>query len=213
MYTLLVNHDNTIITTIKERIVKRSKLVDNIHILVPVDYKGMDMTDFEVTMFYQLPVSSERYSINLTKQDELYKEKFLEYFIPADTWITKEAGNVGFYLTLSKVEMSDNSEIVQYVRKVTGGIIEIASCDDWGSGIADSLLQSLDQRIIQLQMVAKQIDEANQDLYDTKADGLSYEDNVLSLLSGSKKIGHEVTISSDCDCENNGDGTIKVINF
>lgn len=212
MYALLVNHDNTITTTIKERIVQRSKLVDNIHILVPANYKGMNMTDFEVTMFYKLPVSNEEYSIILTKEDELYKENFLEYKIKGDTWLTKEPGIVEFYLTLSKVEMSDDSQVTQYVRKVTGGKIEIASCNDWGAGLADNLLQTIDQRIIQLQMVAKQIDEANQNLYDTKADNITYDGETLTLIGNGNELA-EVKIDSTCDCKGNDDGSIKVIDF
>lgn len=212
MYTLLVNPDNTITASIKERIVKRSKLCDNIHILIPVDYKGMDMSDFEVTMFYELPVSREKYSVALSKEPEIYKSKFLEYKIPVDTWLTREEGTVSFSLTLSKVEMSEDSQVIQYVRKVTGGAIEIASCDDWSAGLADNLLQSVDQRILQLQMAAKQIEEANQSFYDNKADGLSYEENVLKLKSG-ERVLDEVTIGGTIIDDNDGDGTIKVIDF
>lgn len=216
MYTLIVNQDNTIITSIKERIVQRSKLYDKVHILIPTEHRGMDMSDFDVTMFYELPVSKEKYSLSLIRQSDIYKSNFFEYIIPADTWLTKEAGSINFYLTFSKVEMSD-SQPVQYVGKATGGIIEIASCDDWGSALADGLLQTVDQRIIQMQMLAKQMDEQAQtlyDLYDNKADGLSYEDNMLQLTSNGKGIGNKVTFDGGSgDCDHNDDGTIKVINF
>ena len=59
MYTILVNDDNTLTTSIRERIMQRSKLVDSLHFLVYPTYKGLDMTDFTVTMEYILPVSKE----------------------------------------------------------------------------------------------------------------------------------------------------------
>ena len=59
MYTLLVNEKNEIVTTVKERIMQRSKLVDDLHFLVEPIYKGIDMSDFTVMMEYILPVSRE----------------------------------------------------------------------------------------------------------------------------------------------------------
>ncbi len=212
MYTLLVTNENTIITTIKERIVQRSKLCDNLRILIPIEYKEQDMRTFELTMLYELPVSKERYSIVLQKQPTMYKDNFIEYRIPADTWITKEAGDVKFDLTLSRVKMSPDSEAIQYVRKVTGGVIAIASCEDWASAVPDGLLQSLDQRIVALQMAAEQINEANQNLYDSKADNLSLEDNKLQLTAKGKKIGDAVSLDK-YDNTDRSDGTITVVEF
>ena len=39
MYTILVNDDNTLLTTVKERIMQKSKLVDSLHFLVNPTYK------------------------------------------------------------------------------------------------------------------------------------------------------------------------------
>ena len=75
MYTILLNDTNELITSVKERIMQRSKLVDNLHFLVDPIYKGIDMTDFTVMMEYILPVSREYKSEVLVKSDELYKEK------------------------------------------------------------------------------------------------------------------------------------------
>ncbi len=213
MYTLLVNDDNTIFPTKKERIVQRSKLCDNIGILVPLNYKDKNMQEFEVTMLYELPISQEQYSISLIPENEIYQkyeEYFLRYIIPADTWITKEFGNVSFTLTFTKVEMSENAEVSQYVRKATGGIIEIAKCSDWASKIADPLLQTIDQRIIQLQMVAKQMDEISQYIYDNKADDLSYENNKLWLLANGNKIGSPATITSTGAVDESG---VPIVDF
>ena len=39
MYTILVNDDNTLTTSVRERIMQRSKLVDSLHFLVEPTYK------------------------------------------------------------------------------------------------------------------------------------------------------------------------------
>ena len=69
MYTILVNSDNSLQTTVRERIMQRSKLVDTLHFLVDPVYKEHDMSAFTVTMEYLLPVSREYHTENLIKSD------------------------------------------------------------------------------------------------------------------------------------------------
>ena len=59
LYTILINDDNTLTTSVRERIMQRSKLVDSLHFLCPQTYKELDMDDFTVTLEYILPVSRE----------------------------------------------------------------------------------------------------------------------------------------------------------
>ena len=57
MYTFLINEDNTITASLTERIMQRSKLVDNLHFLADQTYKGVDISDYTVMLEYVLPVS------------------------------------------------------------------------------------------------------------------------------------------------------------
>ena len=94
MYTILVKDTNELSITVKERIMQRSKLIDNLHFLVNPLYKDeIDMTGFTVMMEYILPVSKKYRTEVLTLSEELYKEK-LEYKLPFDTKLTEEAGNI-----------------------------------------------------------------------------------------------------------------------
>lgn len=59
MYTFLINEDNTITASLTERIMQRSKLVDNLHFLADQTYKGVDISDYTVmlqTTILTLPV-------------------------------------------------------------------------------------------------------------------------------------------------------------
>ena len=56
MYTILVSDNNELVTTVKERIIQRSKLVGNLHFLVPQKYKDFDMDNFTAMLEYILPV-------------------------------------------------------------------------------------------------------------------------------------------------------------
>ena len=70
LYTILINDDNTLTTSVRERIMQRSKLVDSLHFLCPPTYKELDMTDFTVTLEYILPVSREYKTEELVKSEE-----------------------------------------------------------------------------------------------------------------------------------------------
>ena len=46
MYTLLITENNELITSIQERIMQRSKLIDKLHFLTAPMYKDHDMRAF-----------------------------------------------------------------------------------------------------------------------------------------------------------------------
>ena len=144
MYTILVNDDNTLTTSVRERIMQRSKLVDSLHFLVSPTYKELDMTDFTVTMEYILPVSKEYVSEVLVKSEELYKE-MLEYKLPFDTDLTKEAGEIEVKLTFSKVDLDADGNDIQYVRKISATSITIIPVESWCDIIPDKALDAIDQ--------------------------------------------------------------------
>ena len=196
MYTLLLNDTNEFVTTVKERIMQRSKLVDNLHFLVEPNYKGIDMSDFTVVMEYVLPVSREYKTENLVKSDELYKD-MLEYKLPFDTCLTKEAGKIEIQLTFTKVELDAEGLATQYVRKTSPATITIVPISAWSDIIADDALTALDQRIVQTQTMINQLNDMNQQLDDTKADNIIFDKNTrtLQLTSHGNPIGNKVVIS------------------
>lgn len=197
MYTILVNEANELITTVKERIMQRSKLVDNLHFLVEPTYKGIDMSDFTVMMEYLMPVSREYKTEILVKSDALYKEQ-LEYKLPFDTCLTKEAGKIEVQLTFSKVSLDADGNSKQQVRKTTPTVITITPISAWSDIIPDSALGALDQRILKLDAQMNGINDFVASLYDTQVDDLSYdkEDYTLQLTSHGVGVGSKVSIQN-----------------
>ena len=113
MYTILVTQDNELITSVKERIMQRSKLVDSLHFLVDQVYKGIEMKDFTVRVSYFLAGSAnEPKSELLSLSPELYKDK-LEYKLPFDSDLTREAGDIELSLSFTKSEMDTEGDIKQ----------------------------------------------------------------------------------------------------
>lgn len=199
MYTLLVNDNNEIVTTVRERIMQRSKLVDNLHILVDPIYKEHNMSEFTVMMEYILPVSREYHSDILVKSDALYKEK-LEYKLPFDTCLTKEAGKIEVQLTFAKLEMDADGNTVQRIRKAGPAVVTIVPVTAWSNVIADSALSAIDQRLIQAEAMLNAANEMNMYLYETKADNIMYdkEGQYVQLTANGTPIGDRI------DWVNNG---------
>ena len=196
MYTILVNDDNTLTTSVRERIMQRSKLVDSLHFLVSPTYKELDMTDFTVTMEYILPVSKEYVSEVLVKSEELYKE-MLEYKLPFDTDLTKEAGEIEVKLTFSKVDLDEDGNDIQYVRKISATSITIIPVESWCDIIPDKALDAIDQRIIKTDAQIKALLDANEITRLEKADNLvlDSENKELYLTAEGEQIGDKVKLS------------------
>lgn len=188
MYTILVNESNNLITTVKERIMQRSKLMDDLHFLVEPLYKGIDMSDFTVMMEYLMPVSREYKSEILVKSDELYKD-MLEYKLPFDTCLTKEAGKIEVQLTFSKVSLDADGRSKQQVRKTTPAIITIVPISAWSDIVPDSALGALDQRLIKIDAQMNGINDFVSSLYNTQVDDLLYDNDEYSLQLASHGVG------------------------
>ena len=197
MYTILLNESNELTTSIRERIMQRSKLVDTLHFLVDPIYKGFDMSEFTVTMEYILPVSREYKTETLVMSPELYKNK-LEYKLPFDTDLTKEAGKIEVKLTFTKVEMDSEGNVTQRVRKTGPTTITIVACSSWCEVIPDSALSALDQRLIKIDAMIAAANEMNAYLNEAKADNISYDENTneLQLLANGNTIGNKAVIKT-----------------
>lgn len=194
--TILVTQTNELVnTTPKECIMQRSKLVDSLHFLVEPDYKGKDMSTFTVLLEYVLPVSKKYSTEILTLSPERY-ENMLEYTLPFDTQLTKEAGDIEMQLTFSKIELSTSGKPKQMVRKTKTQRITISPIAAWSDLIPDEALTPLDQRILKQDAQIKELNEIAEHLNMSKADNLSYNQNTLQLLSNGEKIGDAVTITS-----------------
>lgn len=196
-YTIIVEDSNSLYGSCKERIMQREKLFNKIWFLVPQYYNGYDMSQCTVTMRYLLPVSNEFRTETLVLSDERYQE-YLKYILPVDTNLSKEHGDIELNLTFTMLDVDNNGNIVQRVRKTDNHRLHITRLPNWDSVIPDSSLEALDQRILKLDAQMKYLNEMNQIVADSKADNIKYDENEnsLQLLSGDKEIGNKVTLKA-----------------
>lgn len=211
MYTFLIGDDNTLTASVTERIMERSKMVDNMHFLADQIYKDVNMSDFTVMLEYVLPISKKYKTEFLKKSENLYKNK-LEYLLPFDTNLTSEAGDIEIQLTFTKVEMNSEGKTTQYVRKVGPGIVHIIPISKWSDIIPDEALSTLDQRIIALEALNKAMTDHFNINLDNKADNLMYDDeHRIQLTSNGKPIGNAIKITTESvEVE---DGSLRVVQF
>lgn len=211
MYTFLIGDDNTLTASVTERIMERSKMVDNMHFLADQIYKDVNMSDFTVMLEYVLPISKKYKTEFLKKSENLYKNK-LEYLLPFDTNLTSEAGDIEIQLTFTKVEMNSEGKTTQYVRKVGPGIVHIIPISKWSDIIPDEALSTLDQRIIALEALNKAMTDRFNINLDNKADNLMYDDeHRIQLTSNGKPIGNAIKITTESvEVE---DGSLHVVQF
>ena len=211
MYTFLIGDDNTLTASVTERIMERSKMVDNMHFLADQIYKDVNMSDFTVMLEYVLPISKKYKTEFLKKSENLYKNK-LEYLLSFDTNLTSEAGDIEIQLTFTKVEMNSEGKTTQYVRKVGPGIVHIIPISKWSDIIPDEALSTLDQRIIALEALNKAMTDRFNINLDNKADNLMYDDeHRIQLTSNGKPIGNAIKITTESvEVE---DGSLRVVQF
>lgn len=114
MYTVKVDNDNDLTTTIYSKLIKSATGINSFHIIVPQTYLTayhgeMDMLDFKATLIYLLPDEpDENYkTIDLLKSEVIYKDKYVEYILPNGTDFTSTVGYVRYKLMFQKTELDN----------------------------------------------------------------------------------------------------------
>lgn len=164
-YTIIVGDDNVLYGSNKERIMQKEKLFNKIWFLVAPYYNGYDMSKCTVTLRYILPISKELVTETLILSDEKYNE-FLKYILPIDAKLTKEWGDIELNLTFTMLDVDDDGNIIQRVRKVDSYNLHITQLPDWDKFVPDSSLAAIDQRIIITQAQIQRLEEMSQEKAD-----------------------------------------------
>jgi len=199
-YTIIVCDDGSLYGSRKRKIMQREKLFNKLWILVPPCCNGYDMSQCTVTMRYLLPISKCLKTETLVLSEEKYEE-YLKYALPVDTCLTKEWGDIELNLTFTMLDVDENSNIIQRVRKTENHILTITRLPDWDSVVPDSALSAIDQRIIKQDAQIRALADLADSLENNKADNLVYNDKeeTLQLYSNGVNIGNKVYVRDMLD--------------
>jgi hypothetical protein len=199
-YIILVENDGSLYGSHKTKIMQREKLFNKLWFLVPPHYNGHDMSQCTVTMRYLLPISREFVTETLILSDERYEE-YLKYILPIDTNFTKEHGNIELNLTFTMLDVDNNGNVVQRVRKTDNYLLNVTPLPDWDSVIPDSSLSALDQRILKQDAQIKALADLAYLLNDNQVDNLVYDskEDVLHLSAKGVRVGNKVSVKDFID--------------
>lgn len=202
MYVIIVGDDNSLYGSCKERILQKEKMFNKLCFLVAPHYKGYDMSQCTVTMRYLLPISKEFVTETLVLSDEKY-EDHLMYTLPINTNFTKEWGDIGLNLTFTMLDVDDDGNIVQRVRKTDNYFLKITELPDWDKFVPDSALSALDQRILKIDAQMKAFAELSGSIDGNVnlVDNLVYDDveSTLQLSSKGVGVGDKVSVKDMLD--------------
>lgn len=199
-YTIIVCDDGSLYGSRKRKIMQREKLFNKLWILAPQNYNGYDMSQCTVTMRYLLPISREFKTETLVLSDEKYEE-YLKYVLPVDTCFSKEWGDIELNLTFTMLDVDDNGNIVQRVRKTDNHILTITQLPDWDSIVPDSALSALDQRILKQDAQIKALTSLTEMIDSKQVDNLVYnsDNETLQLSSKGVPVGDKVSVRDMLD--------------
>ena len=199
-YTIIVCDDNSLYGSHKTKIMQREKLFNKLWFLAAPCYNGYDMSKCTVTMRYLLPISKEFKTETLVLSDEKYEE-YLKYVLPVDTCFTKEFGDIELNLTFTMLDIDNNGNIVQRVRKTDNHVLTVTRLPDWDSIIPDSALSALDQRILKQDAQIKALADLAETLDCNRVDNLTFDDinETLQLSSNGKGVGDKIYIKNMLD--------------
>lgn len=199
-YVIIVENDNSLYGSCKRKIMQREKLFNKLWFLVPPCYNGYDMSKCIVTMRYLLPISKEFKTETLVLSEERYEE-YLKYVLPVDTCFTKEWGDIELNLTFTMLDVDNNGDIVQRVRKTENHILTITQLPDWDSVVPDSALSALDQRILKQDAQIRALQDLAISLDGDKVDNLVYDEksDTLQLYANGVGIGDKVSVKDMLD--------------
>lgn len=188
-YTILICNDNSLMTTKRECIMQRSKLIDDLQFLVPQFYNDEDMSNYTVQLEYILPCSRKYCTEILNLSDEMYDKDHLRYLLPFDTKLTSERGEIEIQLTFVRTELDADGNGIQRVRKTSTTIINIIPISAWSDIIPDSALSAIDERLIKLDAQMRGMNDYMNMLDNNKVDDLIYDDINETLQLSSKGVG------------------------
>lgn len=167
MYTLKINDDNTVTTTVKETLIERSNYVDKIQIVTSKLYREqIDMSDATLYMKYKLPVSNKIKLTQLTVNDLAYETNYIQYLIPVDAALTAEAGDIEVSFTFLKLVANDDGTYTSYIRKTTSGVIHITPLVQFDKYEPSELFTEIDQRLLVMEGMIKDLNAQNKAAYE-----------------------------------------------
>jgi len=208
MLTVKMLSNKNLVVTTNSRLYQRESLVDNMQILIPMEYDGINLFDFNATLEYLDP-ANVAHTESLIADSEVYKDLFIRYTMPLDSKFTYMAGIVIMKLTLTYFDETDNKS---YVLRTGELEIEILKLNDYFAYTDDSSLNVIDNKILALQAESDKLAAIAETYAENQVDDLALTGSQLQLTAKGEKIGEGVEIPTGWidDQDGSEDGVIDL---
>lgn len=200
MYTIIMNDDKSLTTSIRKTLYQREKLADKIQFLIPQKYGVMDLSKCTAKLKYIDQGNISRSEL-LAKDSELYKDR-LRFLLPVDNKLNYFAGNISIRIIFTNKEMGQELRTGDCIITIEpSGIIEEENSTESSSEVNEKIV-ALENQIKELQ--------------ENQANDLKLTDDLLQLSIDGETIGEGVTLpkkgSADADLDDDGDVVIDLDN-
>lgn len=171
MYTIKMNSDKSLVTTVKATLMQKENNVDKIQFLLPKTYEEHDLTEYIVTLIW-LDTNDNRHT-ELLESDLVTYEDYIRCVFNVTRDFLAQAGNIDVKLALS---LPENDEVL-YTNSTTVTVYKPDAMDNSDYETIDAMRKKI-----------AELDGAMPT--DLEIDG---EDN-LHLIHDTEKIGEGVVI-------------------
>ena len=209
MYTIIMNQDKSLTTSIRTTLYQREKMVDKIQFLLFQKYEDTEISDCTILLKYT-DQGNVAHAVKLKIDEELYKDR-VRCVIDVDTDLTRFAGDISVHLSFLKVDLE--SGLQEEVLHSGKTIIHINPIEDIYSFVSDESLEIIDRAMLELEAKAKAIDLMSSTYDNEKADDISIDDESIYLTSHGNKIGKEISFNTlgNAISEATDEGLVRVI--
>lgn len=196
MYSIKLDNDMRLITTVQEPIYRGDNLSRKIRFLVPLTVGEVDVLAARIYLSY-IRADGAADIIALERLDDKYNESYYQYVIPVNCKISKYPGELCMWMqiysgTPSNPTIAKSGECVIQIQ-------ESKNIDDYLCDHQTTALYQMQEAIKQkIENINEDITKINEGLVN-KADNLTYDDESrrLQLTSGENTVGEPVTIPPD----------------
>lgn len=211
-FTIKMNAVKQLIVTNMINLCQHDSFIDKVQFIIPYIYNEFDLREFTATLTYVDSANIAHAEI-LEPQEDLYKEDYIQYFLPVTSQLSKSAGDIEVRLIFTK---TDGEKQVNYVLQTLTAIIPIVPIKDFYRVVPDESLDFVSKSVLKIQQAVDELNKTAEIYNETKADNHIVDENTgkVFLTANGVKIGDGLDLASvevsDGD-DDAVDGVISII--
>lgn len=200
MYTIKVNPDKTLTTTIKTTLMQKENGIDQIQFLLPPTYESQDLSEYMITMVWRDPNGNSHTGL-LERDLEMYRN-YIRCVYTATKEFLSQAGEIEVWLNMMNPALDD--DIPYKTLRTFSTVIRVDKPGSYADFADYEALEAMKQKI--------------KDLDDSMPTDLAIDEETdnLHLVHGDEQIGDGVEIlvpATFDELDGEKDGIINVDNI